>query len=377
MGGLLSAAAVWRPVRVVAFGVLIGLVAGGAVALGRRLRDIPRDRARAGERDVVRITGAPVLGSVAHEPDAARRPLVVYGSPRSPRAEAFRRLRATLPFLHVDGPPRAVVVTSAVAAEGRSTTCCNLAITAAYGGARVCLVEADLCQPSFAGYLGVESSPGLTSVLIGAAELDAAARPWGAGRVGDGWLDVLPSGPIPPNPSGLLASRGMADLLERLTSRYDLVVVDAPPLLSEAGAAVLASRAGGALLVARAGHTRGAQLRGATAALAAAGGQVLGTVLTMVPAAGPAGVGASRRLGLSRGDAAGRRRWPHVALPARPVRPAADPSSRGEPATALAGRPAGAARAGDEPVSLTAIAEQRAAVPDQLVPDRLAPAVDA
>ncbi|WP_157845293.1 CpsD/CapB family tyrosine-protein kinase, partial [Pseudofrankia saprophytica] len=333
LGGLLAAAAVWRPVRVVALGVLLGLVVGGAVALARLLRGLPGERARVGEHDAVRITGAPLLGSVAQEPDAVRRPLVVYGSPRSPRADAFRRLRASLPFLHVDGPPRAVVVTSAVGSEGRSTTCCNLAITAAYGGARVCLVEADLRQPSFAGYLGVEPSPGLTSVLIGAAELDVATRPWGAGRVGDGWLDVLPSGPVPPNPSELLASRGMADLLERLTSRYDLVVVDTPPLLAEAGTAVLASRAGGALLLARAGHTRCGQLRDATATVGAAGGRVLGTVLTMVPVGGlagrPAGEGAFWRLGFARLAAAGRRWWPRLASPARSERPVAGSFDRG------------------------------------------------
>lgn len=365
--------------RVVALGVLLGLVAGAAVPLARRLRDLPGARARVGERAATRITGAPVLGAVAHEPEAVRRPLVVYGSPRSERAEAFRRLRATLPFLQVDGPPRAVIVTSAVEAEGRSTTCCNLAITAAHGGARVCLVEADLRRPSFAGYLGVQASPGLTSVLVGAAELDAAARPWGSGRVGDGWLDVLPSGPVPPNPRELLGSRGMAELMDRLTRRYDLVLVDTPPLLADAGAAELVGRAGGALLVTRAGHTRGAQLRAASARLTAAGGRALGTVLTMVPPADPAGGSLAARLGLARIGAAGRRWRARVEPLTRVARAVADPADRRDRDVGPAGAPAGAAPAADEPVSLTALAARRPAGPQQraLGPDCRTPAVDA
>lgn len=393
LGGLLAAAVAWRPARVVLLGVLLGLAGGCAVLLGRRLYDVARGRRPVDARDVAAITGAPVIAAIAAEPDAVRRPLVVYGSPRSPRAEAFRRLHAVLPFLAVDGPPRALVVTSAAAAEGRSTTCCNLAITAAYGGARVCLVEADLCQPSFAGYLGVDPAPGLTRVLIGAAEPDAATRPWGTGRVGDGWLDVLPSGPVPPDPNALLASQALASLLDRLVERYDLVIVDAPPLPAVPGTAVLASRVGGALLVARAGCTRHSQLRSASAVLAAAGAGVLGTVLTRVPTGEPAGAGtpARERRGRARGYLAGRHWRSCIALPALsalatrstvstgatddaagPVGSAAAAVAR-PAAAAPVGRAAAAARVDDETVSLGAITRPRGAG----VPEHLTPAADA
>lgn len=307
-----------RPARNLALGLLCGMVAGlGAMFVRYRLFNTRCDPAEAAA-----ITDRPALGSIVFEPEAGRRPLIVHASPHSPRAEGFRQLRANLRFAAVDGGPHSIVITSSGPDEGRSTTCCNLAITLAQTGARVCLLEGDLRRPSFAGYLGVDAAAGLTSVLIGAANLDDVLQPWrtgpylaagnagpslaagssgpslavgssgqafaagGRGWLGDGCVDVLPSGPIPPDPSALLGSRGMAELLDQLSQRYDLVLVDAPPLLATPDAAVLAGRAGGTLLVVRIGRTRRAQLRRATAALRSADARVLGTVLNMVPSRG-------------------------------------------------------------------------------------------
>jgi non-specific protein-tyrosine kinase len=155
------------------------------------------------------------------------------------------------------------------------------------------------------------------------------------GRFGDGAIDVLPSGPIPPNPSELLGSRGMGELLDQLTGRYDLVLIDAPPLLPVTDAAVLASRADGTLLVARVGRTRREQVRKAMEALRAVDARVLGTVLNMVPLKGRTGDGYDSYYGgyISRAGCT------KVELPA--IR-----------------TPTGGA-APDEPVSLTSIAEQR------------------
>src|SRR5262249_51327776 len=150
---------------------------------------------------------------------------------------------------------------------GKTTTTCNLAIALAQGGARVCLVEGDLRRPCFAEYLGVESAAGLTSVLIGAVDLDDVLQPWGDGRVGDGRIEVLPRGPVPPNPSELLGSRGMADIIDTLSARFDIVLIDAPPLLPVTDAAVLATRADGTLVVACVGRTRREELRRAVEAL--------------------------------------------------------------------------------------------------------------
>jgi non-specific protein-tyrosine kinase len=289
-----------RPARNLALGLLFGLVAGlGAMFVRYRLFSTHCDEAEAAA-----ITDRPALGSIVFDPEAARRPLIVHGSPHSPRAEGFRLLRANLRFAGVDGGPRSIVVTSCGPDEGRSTTSCNLAITLAQSGARVCLLEGDLRRPAFAAYLGVDATAGLTSVLIGAAKLDGVLQPWrtggsagpsfaadGRGWLGDGRVDVLPSGPVPPDPGELLGSRKMAELLDQLSGRYDVVLVDAPPLLAASDAAVLAGRAGGTLLVVRIGRTSRARLRRATAALRSVDARVLGTVLNMVPPPGLADEG--------------------------------------------------------------------------------------
>ncbi|MBX6387922.1 MAG: polysaccharide biosynthesis tyrosine autokinase [Frankia sp.] len=316
-----------QPVRDFAFGLLLGLLAGvGAALVRHRL-----DTTLTGERDAIAITDRPLLGSIIYETDANRRPLIIHTSPHSPRAEAFRQLRTNLRFVDVGGGPRSILVTSSVPAEGKSTTTCNLAITLAQSGARVCLVEGDLRRPSFGDYLGVETGAGLTSVLIGAADLDDVLQPWGVGRVGGGHIDVLPSGPIPPNPSELLGSHSMADLLDLLGSRYDIVLIDAPPLLPVTDAAVLAGRVGGTLLVARVGRTQRDQLRKAIESLRTVEARVLGTVLNMVPTKGPSSYGYGGYYGFGPGRTGGRHARPGSraagtlgTMPtAAPVRPAA------------------------------------------------------
>ena len=274
-----------RPIRNIAFGVLLGLcVSIGAALIRNRL-----DTSVSSEADASTATGLANLGLIAYDAEAGRRPLITQSRPHSQRAEAFRQLRTNLQFVDVDTGPRSILVSSSVPGEGKTTTICNLAITLAQGGARVCLVEGDLRRPSFGQYLGIETAAGLTSVLIGAADLDDVLQPWGEGRVGDGRLEVLPSGPIPPNPSELLGSRNMAELIETLQARFDIVLIDAPPLLPVTDAAVLASRVDGVLLIARMGRTRREQLRRAAESLRAVDARMLGTVLNMVPPKGREG----------------------------------------------------------------------------------------
>jgi non-specific protein-tyrosine kinase len=166
--------------------------------------------------------------------------------------------------------------------EGKSTTACNLAIAMAQTGVRVCLVEGDLRRPRIADYLGVESAVGMTDVLIGRVPLEDALQSWGGGM-----LEVLPSGPLPPNPSELLSSRGMDELMRSLEERFDLVLVDAPPLLPVTDGAILSTLTDGAVLCVRARSTRKDQLEQAVGALRAVDAKILGVVLTMVPAKGP------------------------------------------------------------------------------------------
>jgi capsular exopolysaccharide synthesis family protein len=260
----------------------LGLLAGLAVGVGGALARNAFDTSIKSPEDLREASGAPNLGVVAFDAGVPKRPLTVHEDPQSPRAEAFRQLRTNLQFVDVDSPPQVIVVTSALAGEGKTTTLCNLAIALSSTGRRVLLVEADLRRPKAADYLGLDRSVGLTNVLAGKARLGQATQPWGGGA-----FDVLASGPLPPNPSELLASLQMRELLAALRADYDSILIDAPPLLPVTDAAAIAPATDGALLVCRFGKTATAQVASARTALEAVSAPLLGTVLTMVPAGGP------------------------------------------------------------------------------------------
>jgi len=262
----------------IALGALVGLALGVGIAV---LRETLETRIR-NERDVEQLTDTPILGGIVFDPKAQERPLIVHVDPRSPRAESFRTLRTNLQFLDVGRTDRAFVVTSSIESEGKSTTGANLAIALADAGARVLLVDADLRRPKIADYMGIEGAVGLTDVLIGKAELKDVIQPWGRAQ-----LFVLPAGHIPPNPSELLGSARMTNIIAEFNRAFDVVLFDAPPLLPVTDAAVLAKNVGGALLVVAAGRTHKNQLRGAIAALTNVGAPVSGLVLTMLPTKGP------------------------------------------------------------------------------------------
>lgn len=259
----------------------LGLLVGVALGVGLAVLRETLDTSVKGSSDLQDLVGAKPLGAIIEDPDAGKRPLVVQHDPHSMRAEAFRQLRTNLQYVDVDHPPRSVVVTSAVSDEGKSLICCNLAITVAHAGARVALVEADLRRPKVADYFGLEGAVGLTTVLTGEVPLELALQEWG--RVG---LSILPGGALPPNPSEILGSQAMQDLLRRLEGMFDLVVIDAPPLLPVTDPAIVARHSSGAVLVVRHGKTRREQVARAAELLLNVDARLLGTVLNRVPTKG-------------------------------------------------------------------------------------------
>jgi capsular exopolysaccharide synthesis family protein len=260
----------------------LGLLGGLALGLGGALARNALDSSVKSPDQLREVTRAPNLGVVAFDSGVPRHPLTVHEDPHSPRAEAFRQLRTNLQFLDVDTQHKVVVVTSSMPSEGKTTTLANLAIALAYAGSRVLVVEADLRRPKLADLLGVDRSVGLTSILAGRVRAEQAVQHWSGGV-----FDVLASGPLPPNPSELLGSQHMASLLAELRERYDVVLLDTPPLLPVTDAAAVAPSTDGAILVCRFKKTRGAQVAQAVTALEAVSVPVLGTVFTMVPSAGP------------------------------------------------------------------------------------------
>ncbi|SDQ68480.1 polysaccharide biosynthesis tyrosine autokinase [Quadrisphaera sp. DSM 44207] len=263
-----------------ALGLVLGLGAAVAVVL---LREVLDTRVR-GEEDVSALS-VPLLAAVPQDASARRHPLVVVDDPQGPLAESFRRLRTNLQFATATNGAKSVVVTSSLEGEGKSTTAVNLALSLADAGARVVLVDGDLRRPSVARYLGLEGGVGLTTVLVGRAQLDDVLQPWGDRTR----LSVLPAGQVPPNPSELLASEQMAKLVRELEGRFDVVLVDGAPLVPVTDSAVLAEVVGGVLVAVRSGSTRRPLLERALAALAAVDATVLGVVLTMLPTRGADG----------------------------------------------------------------------------------------
>jgi capsular exopolysaccharide synthesis family protein len=158
--------------------------------------------------------------------------------------EAMRRVRANLLLSNTEDGCRTVVVTSAVPREGKTTVSVNLALGLSLGGSRVLLMDADLRRPRVASALGLDDSLGLSGVLSGQALFEKAIR-----VVRDTTLTVLPAGPCPPNPPELLTSSRYVELMNGLNSRFDWIVIDSPPIMAVADAALLGRDAMGVLFV--------------------------------------------------------------------------------------------------------------------------------
>jgi capsular exopolysaccharide synthesis family protein len=261
-----------------ALGAFCGLLLGGGLSFLRTTLDT---KIR-GEADLRRVSDASVLGGISYDGDATKKPLLTQALPQSPRAESFRQIRTNLQFAHVSHDSKAVLVTSSLPGEGKTTTATNLAIALAQSGQSVALVDADLRRPRVDEYLGLERNAGLTTALIGAADVNDLLQPWG-----DDNLYVLTSGRIPPNPSELLGSQVMKDLITRLEKAFDAVIIDAPPLLPVTDSAVLAQQVGGVVMVVGSSRVNLADLEKSLEALRMVEADLLGVVLNLLPAKGP------------------------------------------------------------------------------------------
>ncbi|MHC6593417.1 tyrosine-protein kinase domain-containing protein [Arthrobacter sp. C152] len=259
-------------------GLALGLITGCAAAFLRSNLD---NRIR-GEAELRKVTDLPILGGIAFDPVAAKEPLLAKRHTHSPRAESFRQLRTNLHFANASGTATSVLVTSSLPGEGKSTTATNLAITLAQAGQAVCLIDADLRRPMVNEYLGLDRNAGLTTALIGQAEVVDLLQPWGEDN-----LFVLTSGRIPPNPSELLGSEGMKNLVAELEQSFDIVVIDAPPLLPVTDAAVLSQSVGGVVLVVGSQRTKTQDVQKSLGSLELVGARILGLVLNRLPAKGP------------------------------------------------------------------------------------------
>ncbi|MEN1959473.1 polysaccharide biosynthesis tyrosine autokinase [Luteimonas sp. MJ246] len=252
-----------------ALGLMLGLMLGVLIAFVLEFLD---DSLK-GPEDVEQHLRLAVLGIIPH----LRKQTVAdaMADPRSAFAEAYRSVRTALQFSTDQGVPRVLLVTSASAAEGKSTTAQTLARNFAQLGKTVLLVEADLRNPSLHRALGVRSDTGLSSLLSGAATASQVIM-----DTDDERLKVILAGPLPPNPAELLTGSRLLSMLTVAAEKYDQVIIDGPPVLGIADAPILSNVAGGTLLVVQAGGTRIKTAQTALKRLTAARARVIGALIT-------------------------------------------------------------------------------------------------
>ncbi len=257
-------------------GAVIGLVVVYAAIFLRRALD-QRIRTR---DDATKATGASILGVLPVSEDLNEENIVNGDTDDHIAQESIRQLRTNLRFVNVDTPPRSFIVTSAVPGEGKSTVSLSLARSLADAGSPVILIDADLRRPTVAKKLKLDAKVGLTQVLAGQVEIANAVH-----QLGDSNLFVLPAGRIPPNPSELLGSDKMRQLIKELSEEF-IVVVDVPPLLPVTDASLLSNSVDGVILVGSIGRSHREQMTEASSILKKVNANLFGLVLNRAPRKG-------------------------------------------------------------------------------------------
>ncbi len=275
-----------RPMRNLLLAIVVGLMGGVGLAFVQE----NLDSSLKSPEDVEKYLLLPTLGimptirqrkSNGAKPEVSAE-LVAHEEPMSHAAESLRTLRAALFLATASGPPSRLIVTSARPQEGKSCVVANLAVSLSQMGKRVVLVDADLRRPRLHRIFDVEISPGVSNYLTGARPLPELLRKTAVPSV-----DLVASGPIPPNPAELLDSERMRLLLEELERRYDFVLLDVPPTLGFADVPLLSRFAGSVLLVVRSGETPRKIARRAGDYLLRLQAKILGVVLNDVAADRP------------------------------------------------------------------------------------------
>lgn len=272
-----------RPQTDTLLGAIVGLMLGVGIAF---LLEYLDDTVKSPE-DVERVAGVATLAQVRRfqrkgDDDGWDAGLVAKRNPKSPFVESYRVLRTNLQYSTVDNPPRTLMVTSALAGEGKTTTAGNLAVIMAQAGKRVIIVDADLRRPALHKILGIQNSVGLTSALVnGELSIAAVVQPTSIEGV-----QAVTSGPRPPYPAELLGSTRMGHVVSALAEMADVVILDTPPVLFATDACALSDRVDGVVVVTEAGKTRVDALAKAVEALMTVRQNVTGVVINKMSQSG-------------------------------------------------------------------------------------------
>jgi capsular exopolysaccharide synthesis family protein len=280
-----------KPLQSLMLGLLLGL--GTGIGLAFAIEAL--DNTLKTQSDVEQLLGTPVLGLVpiigaAAGGDAAEvsdhlreRDLGVFLDPKSVAAECCRSIRTNILFMSPDRPLKTIVVTSPSPQEGKTTTAINLSVTMAEAGGRVLIVDTDMRRPRLHRSFGVPNQTGISSVIVGKATLEEAVK-----RTDVPNLDVLPCGPVPPNPSELLHTDRFAAVLADCGKIYDRIILDSPPTSAVTDPAVLGNLADGVVMVIKAGETTRDSATHARRQLVTAKVRLVGVVVNAIDFSNPA-----------------------------------------------------------------------------------------
>lgn len=238
--------------------------------------------------EVTRYLKIPYLGPVpamAADPEtekneAQEQPkddLISHHAPKSTASESYRGIRTALLLSSADRAPQVILVCSAGPKEGKTITSANIAVTMAQTGNRVLVLDCDMRRPKVHRLFGAERDRGMSNILAGYCSMDDVLLHTGIENV-----DIIPSGPIPPNPSEILGSRHMKELIEQARTRYERIIIDSPPVTAVTDAVILSSFADGVVIVIRAGETHREIIKNGIAQLRAVNARILGAVLNAV-----------------------------------------------------------------------------------------------
>jgi capsular exopolysaccharide synthesis family protein len=258
-----------KPLLYMTLAVVAGVIVGIFVVIVRRALD----RTIRTKDELSLIFPKPLLGVVGEDGELQSSPLAMRDRPQSDFAENLRTVRANFNLLSFADQTKCYVVTSSIEGEGKSTILSNLAMAEAASGNRVLVLEADLRKPRVSEYLGASSEVGLTQVLTRRIRLQDCVQRGPVPHV-----DVLSSGPVPPNPYEMVESAAMQELVEKARRDYAVVLVDAPPLLPVADGIALAKATDGLIFVTRAAYVYSASVRRAYEILDTAGVTNIGVV---------------------------------------------------------------------------------------------------
>lgn len=222
-----------------------------------------------------------------------REKLFTLKNPKSFASEAFRTLRTNIQFANIDKDVKTIVVTSSDPREGKTTVSCNLAVSIAQTDKRVLLVDCDMRKPRIHKVFGISNSVGLTGILMGEKKIEDVAYKDkeketvdGREKESKGFLSVVTSGPIPPNPAELLGSTRMKEFLKSMRELFDIIILDSPPVNAVTDSAILSTIADATILVVESGETDIGAAVNAKELLEKVDANLIGVVLNKVPTKG-------------------------------------------------------------------------------------------